>query len=171
MCSSVVDPCSNTLSLHHLLSHCWCLVVAAHQPLRNFDIYCICVVVDPASALQHPLHLLLLQLQHLQLKSILNIESIVIIVIHLSLEFRVAASIYATTEASALMLTLPCATMHCFQHYIVLSSIFLQLDSASITLTSDCIYCHRFILLQNIVGPVEKVLIQEVDLLKNTTHL
>ena len=27
MCSSVVAPCSNTMSLHHLLSHCWCLAL------------------------------------------------------------------------------------------------------------------------------------------------
>lgn len=83
------------------------------QPLRNSDICCIYVAADPAELLL-TLHLhynslsicCLLQLQHQQLKNILNTKSTVISMMHLSPKSLTDASICAFTEASALLLTL-----------------------------------------------------------------
>ena len=58
-----------------LMSGCCCLPAAAYQLLHNSNICCICAATDSVEllpTLQLPLHLLLLELQHLQLKSILN---------------------------------------------------------------------------------------------------
>jgi len=72
-----------------------------------------------------PSHLLLLQLQQLQLRIILNIESIVMSMMHLSPKSLTADIICIITEEFVLLLTLHCAN-------------YTATNSALRSPTSDC---------------------------------
>ena len=91
--------------------------------------------------------------------------------IHLSAKSLTVSIICVVTEASALLLTLHCSNCTVTKSALCFSASDLRLDSTYVTLASDCICCHRSILLLNIVDPRSKVLIQEVGLLKNPSHL
>lgn len=80
-------------------------------------------------------------------------------------------TICTVTEAYALLLTLYCATYIAANSVLRFLASWLLLNFAFITLAYDYIYYHWSILLLNIAGSRSKVLIQEVDLLKNPTHL
>ena len=127
--------------------------------------HCICTAT--------PSPLLLLQLQHLQLKSIQNVEWTMISIMHLPPESLTVASIYTVIEESALLLTLHCANctvgnsalcqLHCFQLCTTLTNVWLLLVFTTVTLASHYVHYHWSILLLNIVGPFSKVLIHEVE--------